>query len=500
MAKKKKKPNNNGAKPVSDKRFLTEKARSLPVYACYVTDNWEKGGEAQVIVTRERGSGNLCMGVFLCDAWCLGVKDVFGAVNMTKEHFRDKILDRNDTLRECDYVYAHNLIYGSEAFAADAGIEPAPGFALWSYILEEDTDDVPLMEFEFGDNGKYHLVAHPGTKEALYAHGLKERLGDDFICEIVSDEGDDDRSDLGLDDLSPESMEEMLRRVSEGFARTQAEDRRHPNEEYSYIRPEYPDRLEIKHNFIAEEFCKPSNTLSLPPATVDRILALPKDEVVRDITNIVMYTIGKTWKAIDEQTLEWNSDNTIMHSLAFLTQLGEPDGFDAVIEVLRQDDAFHEFHLGDIAGLVLPKALYVTAKDNPESLLDFLMTPGFVGFAKNYAADALSFIAMEHPERRDEIIEIYRRYLDFMQENMPARHGCSGYVAGAVTSNLIDLKAKELLPQIKKLHDSGYVNLNVCGSYDDVESEINSDNTVHNNYDFKGIKDFYDRMQRTFRP
>lgn len=212
-----------------------------------------------------------------------------------------------------------------------------------------------------------------------------------------------------------------------------------------------------------------------------------------------MYTIGKTWESIDEDTLEWNRDDTILHSLAILTQLGDADGINAVLEVLRQDNAFHEFHMGDAAPMILPQALYVTAKDNPQRLLDFLKTPGFDTYAKSYASDALSFIAMEQPERRDEIIEIYRCYLNFMQENMPMHKGCSGYVAGSVMSNLIDLKAKELLPEIKKLHDSGYVNLNVCGSYEDVESEINSKKSVLDKFDFTNIKDFYSRMQRTFK-
>lgn len=511
MAKKKKKSKSSGSKPLSDKRFLAEKARFLPIYACYVTDEWEKAGEAQVVVARERPNGNLCVGIFLCDAWCLGVKDVFGAVNITKEDFQKRVLDRNDLLKECDYVYAHNLIYGSEAFAAEVDIKPTPEFARWSRVLEEDTDDVPLIEIEFGDHGKYHLVAKAGSKDALYAHRLKQKLGDDFTYEIGygsdifrDDDNDnyeynDDYSDFGEGDFEPKSMADLLRKASDGFSKAKAEDCRHPEEVYSYIRPEYPDKLEIKHEFIAEEFQKPSNSPVLPTEIIDRILALPKDEVVRDINNIVMFTIGKTWKPIDEDAKEWNNDDTIVHSLAFLAQLGDADGANAVLEVLRQDNAFHEFHLSDVASMILPQALYATAKDNPEIILEFLQTPGYDGYAKSYASEALSFIAMEQPERRDEIIGIYRQYLNFMQENMPTHKGCSGYVAASVVSDLIDLKAKELLPEIKKLHDSGYVNLNVCGSYEKVEREINSDKAPLAEFDFKDIKDFYLMMERTFK-
>lgn len=86
-----------------------------------------------------------------------------------------------------------------------------------------------------------------------------------------------------------------------------------------------------------------------------------------------------------------------------------------------------------------------------------------------------------------------------MQENIPSQNGCSGYVAGTIMSNLIDLKATELLPEIKRLHDSGYVNLNICGSFEDVENEIKSNKTTLDKFDFTDIRDLYARLQRTFK-
>lgn len=116
-------------------------------------------------------------------------------------------------------------------------------------------------------------------------------------------------------------------------------------------------------------------------------------------------------------------------------------------------------------------------------------------------SDALSFIAMEEPERRDEVIGIYSRYLDFMQENIPEAKGCSGTLAGFIMNNLIDLRAKELLPQIKRLYDSGYVNLNICGDYEEVRSGIEkySKHDPLDKFDFTDIKSFYSDLQHTFR-
>lgn len=185
MAKKKKKSGGMGNKPMSEKRFLIEKARSLPIGKCYITSEWEEAGEAQVVVTRERPSGNLCVGVYLCDLWCMGIKDSFGMVNMDRSEFEERFLQYSGMLEECDYVLAHNVIYGAEAFAADAKITADASFDLWQYVLDEDTDDVPLMDIEFGHKGKYHLITETGSKYVKYIHALQERLGDDFIFEVA---------------------------------------------------------------------------------------------------------------------------------------------------------------------------------------------------------------------------------------------------------------------------------------------------------------------------
>ncbi|MEE1022386.1 MAG: hypothetical protein U0L83_04550 [Muribaculaceae bacterium] len=88
MAKKKKKSNKSTSKPISDRRFITEKARTLPLHRCYVSNEWEKHGMAHVIVARERGYGNLCVGMYLCDTWCMGIKDAYGIINISKEDFK----------------------------------------------------------------------------------------------------------------------------------------------------------------------------------------------------------------------------------------------------------------------------------------------------------------------------------------------------------------------------------------------------------------------------
>src|SRR5262245_55819786 len=69
-------------------------ALGAPVYECYVADEifyQEKGqGMGHVVVTRLSG-GMVAAGIFLIDAFCLGVKDAF-AYFRSRDEFDDMLL------------------------------------------------------------------------------------------------------------------------------------------------------------------------------------------------------------------------------------------------------------------------------------------------------------------------------------------------------------------------------------------------------------------------
>lgn len=222
MAKKKSKNNSKGQKQpaLSPYRFMREKARALPVGKCYIAPpDWQESGMAHVIVTRVRPSGNLVMASFLVDTFCLGVKDAGYHENMTPYDF-EQYLDNYKNgmgLEEISYNEAHNIIYGAMAFAEEGGIKPSKEFNPAGYILEEDTDDIPLIEYDFGKNGKHFLVVNPDRKEMPYYHTLKKNLGDDFeyvmpFGEEYEDDSDDD------DEYSPLSKidSETIKKAFEG--------------------------------------------------------------------------------------------------------------------------------------------------------------------------------------------------------------------------------------------------------------------------------------------
>lgn len=476
MAKKKAKNKGQQQPALSPYKFMREKARTLPIGKCYIAPpDWQKSGMAHVIVTRVRPSGNLVMAAFLVDTFCLGVKDAGYHENMTPSDFEEYLNNykKGMGLEEISYNEAHNIIYGAMAFAEDGGIEPSKEFYPAGYVLEEDTDDIPLIEYDFGKNGKHFLVVNPDRKEMPYYHILKKNLGDDF--EFVMPYGEEDEEDdFEEDEYSPLSKidSDAIKKVLEGMDKWKEESDRHPDEKYTYQYPDYPQTVSVKNQFIADELLSPDNYSCLPRKVIDRILALPKDEAAQDISNVILYSIGKTYKGINDDTIESWDNSAIMHSLILLAQLQSDKGLDAVFEIMRQTGEFADYHLGDLAPDLLHPALYACGKDNISAIESYLNQPGLDSYLRSQAPEALAMIVFKHPERRDEIIVMFRRLLTNMVPNLPIQRACDGTFAGFVMSNLMDIVAIELIPEIKATFATGCVNKTIAGDCKEVIKDI----------------------------
>lgn len=190
MAKKKQKK--QGQQFLTPEQYLKQRARMLEIGKCYMTDLTEYG-LGHVIVTRNHTGGKVSMADYLVDIYCLGVKDSFYRIRMEDYEVED-IVDQLDA-KECSYHEAHNWVYGSIAFAEEAGIEPDKSFGLTQYMLEEDNDEIPLIEYEYGKDGKHFLVAHSRQEANKYLPLLEKNLGEgnyDFIVEATPDYDDYD--------------------------------------------------------------------------------------------------------------------------------------------------------------------------------------------------------------------------------------------------------------------------------------------------------------------
>ncbi len=123
------------------------------------------------------------MGFFLVDLLCTGIKNAFYRINMPASEYGrliESFDSQNTKIQTCTYELVHNIIYEGLAYASELGIEPVSKFALASLILEEDSDDIPLINIPVGEGGLPLLMLHPGDqRNAYYKHQLASRLNPD---------------------------------------------------------------------------------------------------------------------------------------------------------------------------------------------------------------------------------------------------------------------------------------------------------------------------------
>ena len=199
MAKKK-----SNQQPFSPEKFIKERGRSVPVEVCYLDRKALKEcGEGVGVVVRQHTGGKRTVGSYLIDAWCTGIKDAFYAVRLEESEYQDyidrMIFDRG--LEEVPYEELHNWVFGALEYAAEAGIGPHKDFAVAKYLLEDDEDErIPIIEYEFGLQGKHHLVCGSFGELMRMKPLLDANLGKDNYTWGVSPYGQVYPGDAGVDD------------------------------------------------------------------------------------------------------------------------------------------------------------------------------------------------------------------------------------------------------------------------------------------------------------
>jgi hypothetical protein len=190
---------------LSPKKYIETKARSLPVYRCLVNKDWAESRFADVVVMRRHTNGHITAAIFQVDLLCLGVKETAYIFNEEEEEVYNRIpVLKGEAFVEIEYNLAHNIVFAGHDFALDFDIHPQKDFALTRFILEEDTDEIPLIEIPVGDEeGKPVLIASAEHHHADALAKLKKYAGEGNYSYITEEEleEEEDEEELALDDL-----------------------------------------------------------------------------------------------------------------------------------------------------------------------------------------------------------------------------------------------------------------------------------------------------------
>ncbi|WP_352421912.1 hypothetical protein [Proteiniphilum sp.] len=179
-----KKKQQQSSQILSPENYIRQRARSLPIFKCFVNEGWEESSIAHVTVGRNHINGNITWCSYLVDLGCLGVKDTMYQFNVPEYEFNEyrSELEVNLDIIEIDYNLAHNIIHAGWEYAEEVGFEPHKDFlSITSYMLEEDSDDIPLVEIACGgENGKPVFMQGPFEDDAMakmIINRLEKNLG-----------------------------------------------------------------------------------------------------------------------------------------------------------------------------------------------------------------------------------------------------------------------------------------------------------------------------------
>src|SRR5690606_4822711 len=122
----------------SPDKYIRTRARELPLFECWVTEDWQEQGMGVVIVSRKHSNGNVTFASYLADMLCMGLTDTYFGFNEPESEFREFIseLEEFENLAACDYTLAHNIIYGAIGFASDYGFSSSRDFEITKFLLE----------------------------------------------------------------------------------------------------------------------------------------------------------------------------------------------------------------------------------------------------------------------------------------------------------------------------------------------------------------------------
>ena len=226
------------------------------------------------------------------------------------------------------------------------------------------------------------------------------------------------------------------------------------------------------------------------------ILKLPYDSLVSDLTLILKDSICRYeyFKKLAGKSKEWQEDilSFPIHAVYLLGELKAEESLNDILETFRQGEEFIEFWYGDFMTGNLWEPLYYIADNQLEVLKEFVFSPNIWTYARSEVSSCVGQIGLHQPDKKRSYRMVQGYFNHLAGASLDDEIIDSDFI-GLAICDAIDIRGIELLPDIKKLYDLGYVGTGICGSFKEVEQDMYE----HvRNYDKKKLLNIYDRYNQ----
>ena len=160
---------------------LLPHAAASPIRQCLLANSLFENGMGALVLARGGTMGPVQVAVFLLDAYCLGVKDMF--LRTVDSHRLPEFVDRlasSGPLRAVDPAYARKLLHDLVRWSGTFGFQPPREFAAAERLFGSIDPQSCDATFEFGKDGKPFYVSGPTESSATVRRRidqLRARLG-----------------------------------------------------------------------------------------------------------------------------------------------------------------------------------------------------------------------------------------------------------------------------------------------------------------------------------
>jgi effector-binding domain-containing protein len=211
--------------------------------------------------------------------------------------------------------------------------------------------------------------------------------------------------------------------------------------------------------------------LRIPAEKLKEIIALPRETVIADLEKILLDAIDR-YQYFKDLGYEEETHNFPLHAICLLSELKSENSLPAVLDFLENNEEVLEFWLGDHRTSTLWLPLYLLSQNSLVILKQFLIKPGICTYSKTAGSEALCQMVLYQPEKRNEIITIYKEVLSYFSHADLEDKVIDSDFLGLTIGDIIDCALIELLPVIKELFDKKYVGLEINGPYEEVEQYL----------------------------
>ena len=237
--------------------------------------------------------------------------------------------------------------------------------------------------------------------------------------------------------------------------------------------------------------------LRIPSQKLIDIIALPRTTLIQDVEKILEDAVERYDYFSD---MDWDEDthNFVIHALVLLKEINAEESLPNIFLFLEYDNEFLEFWIGDHMTETLWQCFYTLGFNNTNALKQFLLKPCVDTYVKTTVSEALLQMVLHHPEKRNEILNIFTEVLTANLNATTDDNLIDSDFLGLSISDSIDADFYELLPIIKQLYDKEYVSIGINGDYEDVEKEFREPIKINNKLEVFSIVDLYENILNTW--